>query len=148
MKPAAATAGCETVFWRVNVKPGKPLFYATARGGKQLFGLPGNPVSALVCYALFVLPALHRRLGIREDDAGLPRYEARLTDALKNGSNRPHYVRGTLRGGEFVPRGLQESHGLAGLAEANALVRVPEKSVIEAEQVVEARLLGALAGGC
>ena len=55
VKPAFEACGVEEVFWRVRIKPGKPLWFGR-RGRTLVFGLPGNPLSAIVCTALFVLP--------------------------------------------------------------------------------------------
>ena len=57
VKPAFEACGVDEVFWRVRIKPGKPLWFGR-RGKTLVFGLPGNPLSAIVCTALFVLPAL------------------------------------------------------------------------------------------
>lgn len=58
VKPALADLGVEKVFWGVALRPGKPLFFGTRPGGGLVFGLPGNPVSAMVTFLLFVRPAL------------------------------------------------------------------------------------------
>ena len=62
VKPAFEACGVEEVFWRVRIKPGKPLWFGR-RGSTLVFGLPGNPLSAIVCTALFVLPALRTCAG-------------------------------------------------------------------------------------
>jgi molybdopterin molybdotransferase len=62
VKEAARALGFETIFWRVKQKPGKPLFFAV-RGDKRFFGLPGNPVSALICYLEYVHPMLQAAQG-------------------------------------------------------------------------------------
>ena len=59
VKPAFEACGVEEVFWRVRIKPGKPLWFGR-RGATLVFGLPGNPLSAIVCFLLFVVPALRR----------------------------------------------------------------------------------------
>ena len=71
VKPAFEACGVDEVFWRVRIKPGKPLWFGR-RGSTLVFGLPGNPLSAIVGMALFVVPALRRLRG--ETDAG-PRFE-------------------------------------------------------------------------
>ena len=76
VKPALEAAGVEEVFWRVRLKPGKPLWFGR-RGRTLVFGLPGNPLSTVACFLLFAGPALRRLQG--DADAG-PRYvPARLT---------------------------------------------------------------------
>jgi molybdopterin molybdotransferase len=64
-------------------------------------------------------------MGAGEEELFLPTYEARLTEEVQNRSDRPHYVRGRVADGKFVPVGRQESHALYGLSRANALLRVP-----------------------
>jgi molybdopterin molybdotransferase len=124
VKPALNAVGAQTDLWSVLVKPGKPFLFGRA-GQCSIFGLPGNPVSAFVTFLLFVRPALLRLMGARDDLLSLPRTEAILAEELKNEGDRPHYVRGKLRDGEFSPIGRQESHALYGLSRANALLRVP-----------------------
>jgi molybdopterin molybdotransferase len=67
VKPAFEACGVDEVFWRVRIKPGKPLWFGR-RGEKLVFGLPGNPLSSIIGMALFVVPALRRLAG--EADAG------------------------------------------------------------------------------
>jgi molybdopterin molybdotransferase len=131
VKPALTSVGAQTDLWRVAVKPGKPFLFGRA-GQCAIFGLPGNPVSAFVTFLLFVRPAILQMMGASQDELSLPAYEARLTEELQNKSDRPHYVRGRLAGGEFTPVGRQESHALYGLSRANALLRVPPGEVYPA----------------
>jgi molybdopterin molybdotransferase len=123
VKPALNAIGAETDLWRVAVKPGKPFLFGRA-GPCAVFGLPGNPVSAFVTFLLFVRPAILRLMGAREDQLALPQVAATLVGDLNNEGDRPHYVRGILRGGEFSAVGRQESHALHGLSRANALLRI------------------------
>ena len=72
VKAALDALGVEQVFWRVALKPGKPTWFGVAPGGALVFGLPGNPVSAMVTFLLFVRPAIRALLGAgREDRAGV-----------------------------------------------------------------------------
>ena len=123
VKPALNAVGAETDLWRVAVKPGKPFLFGRADNG-LIFGLPGNPVSAFVTYLLFVRPAILRLMGAGADQLPMPRLPATVTSGLDNRGDRPHYVRGILRGAEFSPVGRQESHALYGLSRATALLRV------------------------
>src|SRR5438067_5428263 len=66
VKPALATLGVEEIFWRVALQPGKPTWFGS-REGKLVFGLPGNPVSAAVTFALFAVPALAALQGAAEE---------------------------------------------------------------------------------
>jgi molybdopterin molybdotransferase len=121
-----AELGVEEDFWGVAVRPGKPLAFG-ARGRTLVFGLPGNPVSALVGVELFVRPALLALQGAR--DPG-PSYEtARLSLPLRRNGARDELARartgwdadGTL----LEPLTGQESHMIARAAGADALVLVP-----------------------
>jgi molybdopterin molybdotransferase len=126
VRSVGAELGVEEVFWRVAVKPGKPLWFGV-RGGTLVFGVPGNPVSALVCFELFVRPAVLALQGA--DDPG-PRFEAgTLAHAVNRNDARDEFVRArsTLRDGEVLlePVSGQESHMIVRAAEADALVLVP-----------------------
>jgi molybdopterin molybdotransferase len=118
--------GVQEVFWRVAIKPGKPVSFGT-RGETLVFGLPGNPVSALVGAELFVKPALRALQGIAEP---LPLFESgRLTAALRQNAERDEFVRARTRvtGDDLVLEPVlgQESHMIARSSEAAALVHVP-----------------------
>jgi len=121
-----AELGVEEDFWGVAVRPGKPLAFGS-RGATLVFGLPGNPVSALVAVELFVRPALLALQGAARPG---PRYEsARLASALRRNAARDELVRARTRdeAGEAVLEPLtgQESHMIARAAAADALVLVP-----------------------
>ena len=86
--------GVEEIFWRVSIKPGKPVSFGV-RGDTLVFGLPGNPVSALVGCELFVKPALRALQGIPDP---LPRFEpGRLAAALRRNEERDEFVRARSR---------------------------------------------------
>jgi molybdopterin molybdotransferase len=114
--------GVEEVFWRVAVKPGKPISFAV-RGGTLVFGLPGNPVSSLVCFELFVRPALLALQGAR--DPGPPFQPGVLAAAVRRNAERDEFVRARLRDGKLEPLTGQESHMIARAAAADALVLAP-----------------------
>jgi molybdopterin molybdotransferase len=114
------------VFWRVNVRPGRPVAFGV-RGSTLVFGLPGNPVSSLVGFELFVRPALEALQGLA--DPG-PRFlPGRLAARIEGGRERDWLLRARLRaerGAVSVePITGQESHMLARSAGADALVLVP-----------------------
>ena len=90
VKEALDALGVERRFWKVAQKPGKPLTFGT-RGGRLFFGLPGNPVSALVCFAVYVRPALRRLGGHRH--LHLPVIDATLATAVKKASKLTEFVR-------------------------------------------------------
>lgn len=139
IKPALKALGIPAEFWRVKVKPGKPVLFAkTATSDRpcHLFGLPGNPVSSHVTFHLFVRPALLKVLGAGEASLGLPRVYATLTRAMKNRGDRPHYIRGFHEDGKFTPTGVQQSHALFSLSRANAFLRMePERDLPEGAAV-------------
>jgi len=121
-----AELGVEEVFWRVAIKPGKPVAFGV-RGATLVFGLPGNPVSSLVGCELFVKPAL-RALQGRTDP--LPRFEAgTLAAPLHRNDARDDFVRARSRldqnGAVLEPLSGQESHMIARTAAADAVVHVP-----------------------
>ena len=118
--------GVEEVFWRVAIRPGKPVSFGV-RGETLVFGLPGNPVSSLVGCELFVKPALRALQGLSEP---LPRLEpGRLASPLRRGEARDDLVRARSRldpdGIVLVPLSGQESHMIVHSAAADALVHVP-----------------------
>jgi molybdopterin molybdotransferase len=122
VRAVAAELGVTEQFWRVAVKPGKPLLFGT-RDRTLLFGLPGNPVSVLVGLELFVRPALRALQGAT--DPG-PRFEpALLARAVRRDPARDVLVRARLRDGEVEALAGQESHMIVRAAAANALAHVP-----------------------
>jgi molybdopterin molybdotransferase len=126
VRKAERELGVEELFWRVAIKPGKPLAFGT-RGETLVFGLPGNPVSALVGAELFVKPALRALQGILDPH---PRFEpGRLGSDLRRNAERDEFVRARTRSdGEAIvlePLRGQESHMIASASAADALVHVP-----------------------
>ena len=143
VKPALAELGVEERFWRVALKPGKPTWFGT-RDGKLVFGLPGNPVSAMVTFHLFARPALRALAGACADDT---RVSAVLDEPLPRNAARDEVVRCRLSteedGWHVSPtKSDQSSHVLTSMlgAEAFALVEAGE-GVIEAGERVPVELL-------
>ena len=123
VKPAFESIGGTLEFWRVAIKPGRPFVFGRC-GGKFLFGLPGNPVSALVTFQLLVRPALRKMLGDR--DTGVPSFPAVLAEPLVNPGDRRHFVRATVDdAGAARLAGAQASHRLGALPRVNGLIDVP-----------------------
>jgi molybdopterin molybdotransferase len=143
VKPALAELGVEENFWRVALKPGKPTWFGT-RGRQLVFGLPGNPVSAMVTFHLFARPALRALAGARVDDT---RVTATLDEPLPRNESRDEVVRCALHaeddGWHVSPtKDDQSSHVLTSMvgADAFALVLAGEGTV-EAGERLEIELL-------
>ncbi len=125
-------------FWKVAMRPGKPLIFGRL-GKTPLLGMPGNPVSTLVCAILFVKPAIAAMLGTDCETALLP---ARLASDLPANNARQHYMRAklALRGGEYWAEAfaVQDSSMLTTLAQADALiVRAPNAPAAKAGERVD-----------
>jgi len=120
------TAGLAVEFWKIAMRPGKPLIFGQI-GNLPLLGLPGNPVSAFVCALLFLKPAIERLSGLPGE---APRLEpACLGAALKANDSREDYLRATLtqHDGTWIatPFPVQDSGMLRNLALADCLIRRP-----------------------
>jgi molybdopterin molybdotransferase len=132
--------GADLGFWKIAMRPGKPLMLADLHGTPVL-GLPGNPVSGLVCSTLFVRPAIDRMLG--RDAPAEPRRPALAGRALAENGPRQDYMRCTLShdaDGERIamPFDKQDSSMLSRLAQADALlVRAPHAPALSAGDRVE-----------
>ena len=126
VRSVGAELGVQEVFWRVAVKPGKPVAFGV-RDRTLVFGLPGNPVSALVGFELFVRPALRALRG--ETQPGLRFETGTLAEPLRRVATRDQLVRARSRldagGTVLVPLRGQESHMIVRAAAADALVHVP-----------------------
>jgi molybdopterin molybdotransferase len=126
VKEVLAAEG-EMDFWRVRMKPGKPLAFGQI-GGVPVLGLPGNPVSVMVSFEMFVRPALLTMQGMTEWQR--PLVEATLMDEIKQKDERRHFVRVQLKweGGEYHAylTGAQGSGILSSMLKANGLAIIPE----------------------
>ena len=125
--PVAAELGMERAFYKVAMRPGKPLM-AGRLGPAVMLGLPGNPVSAVVTAMLFLVPLLRALQGLPADHP--QRLRARLGAAVGANGPRAHYMRATLRHAgrglpEIMPVASQDSSLLRLLAEADALLVRP-----------------------
>jgi molybdopterin molybdotransferase len=130
-------------FWKVNIKPGMPLLFALC-GGKPFFGLPGNPVSAMVTFLQFVRPALMRMMGSAQTSPF--RFRARIEEEIRKGDGKRHYMRAILTdgGGAFHVRttGPQISNMLTSLSRADCLIILPEdRDHVRPGEEVEVELL-------
>jgi molybdopterin molybdotransferase len=130
VKPAFEACGVEEVLWRVQIKPGKPLWFGRA-GEKLVFGLPGNPLSAIVGFCVFIEPALRRLAG--ERDAGPRLVPGRLAAPAGPSDGRTTFLTsrivtaadGTL---EATPTERQGSHMTGALGESDGFAVAPHGS--------------------
>jgi molybdopterin molybdotransferase len=132
----------EINFWRVAMKPGKPQAYGIS-DGKPLFGLPGNPVSSLVVFELFVRPALLKMAGHTE--LLRPTFKATLAEPVTNRDGRVNYMRAILKAsnGHYTAEttGPQGSGILHSLVLANGLITIPAGVTLGAGETVDAQFL-------
>ena len=131
VKGALDELGMHQLFHGVAQRPGRPLKFGTV-GGRPIFGLPGNPVSTMVCFYLYARPALLRMGGRR--DLGLPRVEVRCAVDIKTAKDLTEFVRVRLRregGGLYAtPAGSQGSGVLSSLARADGLLIGPSSATM------------------
>jgi len=139
VKPALKELGGEVGLWKVSMKPGKPFLYGRVRG-KALYGLPGNPVSALVTFVGLVWPALWRMQGMASNP--WPTRTGVLLEPVSNGGDRRHFMRVSMDpNGRVRLSGLQASHALGSLAQSNGLIDVAPRTEWAAGKNVEVLLL-------
>jgi len=143
VQAALKAEGIALDFWKIALRPGKPLMFA--RNGKQrILGLPGNPVSALVCARIFLKPLLSALLGLPPADDVV---KAKLGSDLPANDQRQDYLRATVaRGGdgsfEATPFKLQDSSMQRALTQAHGLiVRPPFAPAVRAGDLVDLLLL-------
>ena len=137
VKGAMTAVGLEVAFWKVAMKPGKPVAFGVLAGPasgtsegcpRPFFGLPGNPVSSMVSFELFARPALRRMMGHRVAD-DRPRVTVRLAAAIGKAPGRASYVRARLeRDGDAIvatPNPRQSSGALTSMVGVDALLELP-----------------------
>jgi molybdopterin molybdotransferase len=142
VKELLVELGGEIRFWKVSMKPGKPVAFAVVQG-KPVFALPGNPVAAMVSFEQFVRPALLKMAGHHR--IFRPVVKAVLREAVKNPGKRPHLVRGAveLTGGRYrvVSTGDQSSGRISSLTRSNGLMVLPPDVSLAAGDDVDVQLL-------
>jgi molybdopterin molybdotransferase len=138
VKKALEHLNVEKVFWKIAIKPGKPVYFGKIKQAagrhKLVFGLPGNPVSVLVTYHQFVKPALKKMMGT--SDLKINRYVARMANSVSKKTGRLDFMRGQLKSAEDGALSVtavkgQDSHMLTGLSAADSFLYFPA----EAEQL-------------
>jgi molybdopterin molybdotransferase len=143
VRPALAELGAEQVFWGVAIRPGRPTWFGVHPEGSLIVGLPGNPVSAVVCFLLLARPAILATQGLAPDRH---RTRAVLDSGYAKRPGRMHAVRCALElredGWHARPTGEQASHILTSMLGADALALIPAASAsVEAGETVEVELL-------
>lgn len=153
LKDIFADLGVKEIFWGVAIKPGKPCYFGTwkksCHSAKQkrpvlVFGLPGNPVAALLCFHQLVEPAIHQLMGqIPAVRITLP---ARIQGQHSKRGNRLEWLRGSVTrvNGSLsvVPVEGQGSHMLGGLAQANCLIAFPrDRQILDEGESVDVEVL-------
>jgi len=130
VRPTLDALGITLHFWRVAMRPGHPLAFGTTDSGCKVFGLPGNPVSSMVCFEQFVAPALRAVMG--HEKLFRRTIHARLAHDLNDRVGRAHFVRVTLgrdeQGYIASSTGTQGSGVLMSMAMAEGFVVVPENA--------------------
>ena len=139
VRPALEELGVEQVFWGVSLRPGKPTYFGVAPSGTLVFGLPGNPVSAMVTFILFVRPAL---LAMQGADPATGRVVARLGADYETAPGRAEAIRVSLASGPdgwvATPTGPQGSHVLTSMLGADGLAfAAAERDVLKAGESIE-----------
>jgi molybdopterin molybdotransferase len=142
IQKALGPKGFALDFWKIAMRPGKPLIFGRL-GRTPLLGLPGNPVSTLVCAMLFLRPAIAALLGTKDRT---PVVTARLGSDLKQNDGRQDYLRARIetRGGEryATPFAMQDSSMLSAMAQADGLiVRAPHAPAAKPGDTVSVLLL-------
>lgn len=148
VKDVLQDLGCEMKFWRVKMRPGHPVAFGVLTNGQDktlLFGLPGNPVSCMVAFYQFTLPAIRKMMGLTHD-LGLPQVEAVMEQTITNRPGRRHFARAitTYRDGEYHVR-LTDAQGsgiLTSMAQANSFaILLEDRDHFETGERIKVQLL-------
>lgn len=116
----AENLGMQRSFYKIAMRPGKPLMAGRLRNGAMMIGLPGNPVSAMVCGHVFVLPVIRSMLGLGQTPS--PMRTAQLANPLTGNGPRQHFMRARVENGIITVFDNQDSSILTVLSDANALL--------------------------
>lgn len=128
VKDVCNDVGIRTEFWKIAIKPGKPNFFGT-KGKKLFFGLPGNPVAALLSFHLLVRPALQKMMGMQNEPT--VRLSAQMKADARKKPGRAEFLRAKLGANSngnlcVTPTQGQDSHMMGGLANADCLIYFPK----------------------
>ena len=142
VKEAIVSLGGEIKFWKVHMKPGKPVAFAILEG-KPVFALPGNPVAAMISFEVFVRPALLKMTG--HTRIFRPTVTAALTEAIANKGDRPHLIRVRVEarkdGYVASATGNQSSARLSSLTAANGFMKIAPGTTLASGESVDISLL-------
>jgi len=122
VRPVLEAEGITIDFWKIAMRPGKPVMFGRDRDGMLFLGLPGNPVSALVCAILYLRPLILASLGL---PTALPERMMPLATPLAANDKREDYLRAAFVGDAVKPFSQQSSGQLSRLAQADGLIRRP-----------------------
>jgi len=133
LKEVFAELGIKEIFWRAYIKPGKPAYFGKYENGSKtilVFGLPGNPVSCMVNFDVYICPNIIKMYGRPETEV----IKAKLENNVKKNDKKRHFIRGNIRkdvdGNYFVTSKLSQSSGnLAGFSSSNCLIIVNEDTL-------------------
>jgi len=135
---ATKKCGVEQKFHKIRQKPGKPFYFGT-KAEKLIFGLPGNPSSALTCFYLYIAPLLSKMM---KRKAITEKANATSTSSYEKKTGLTHFLKATYDNGKVTPLHAQESYRLQSFAEANCLMILPEGSEgCKKDELVEIILL-------
>jgi molybdopterin molybdotransferase len=140
VKEALRREGVREIFWKIDIKPGKPVFFGK-KGKTLVFGLPGNPVSVYVTFEEFVKPALLKMMNKKSQNLWT---EGRMTKQYQNGA-RPHFIRVQCQkrksGLRIIPVKGQGSHQIGALVQSDGILKVDANQTLKAGQVVRVKSL-------
>lgn len=119
--------GAQSIFHRIEQKPGRPMWFGTSKAGKPIFGLPGNPVSTLVCLTRYILPAMRKALGLTDERREI----VRLGETVDDGPSKLTYFVPVHLGwsadgiAHAMPRTINTSGDFSSLAGTDGIVELP-----------------------
>lgn len=132
--------GVKQHFHKVNQKPAKPLFFGTSSKNQPIFGIPGNPASALTCFYVYVLPVLNKLKG--QIFEGLALHKVKAAHQIENKTQKTLFLKAILINNQIKILQGQQSHMLLDFAKANALAIIePQQKIIAKNEFVNALII-------